>query len=251
MNNKEKNNLNIFKYESYINEPYIILYDLIEPIKLKYSLINNRFYNFNNINKKYTKETAESYYLNSNYISYFLSWCKMINNDTHIISYYGLKKRMQQYGIDSNFKHLILLNINNKDIIDIIKLSFLVKAIKYIINKKESENLLDNMNQKESSIFSSKSSLNNISFNESRKEKILYAIQSILYPNEILSVSKTFFEFFYQNLLFYTKVMFIKFKLIKDYMNLNESFNINNKYPSSKIFLKEIIKCHFKSIYII
>ena len=243
MNNKEKNNLNIFKYESYINEPYIILYDLIEPIKLKYSLINNRFYNFNNINKKYTKETAESYYLNSNYISYFLSWCKMINNDTHIISYYGLKKRMQQYGIDSNFKHLILLNINNKDIIDIIKLSFLVKAIKYIINKKESENLLDNMNQKESSIFSSKSSLNNISFNESRKEKILYAIQSILYPNEILSVSKTFFEFFYQNLLFYTKVMFIKFKLIKDYMNLNESFNINNKYPSSKIFLKEIIKC--------
>jgi hypothetical protein len=119
----------------------------------------------------------------------------------------------------------------------------LVKAIKYIINKKESENLLDNMNQKESSIFSSKSSLNNISFNESRKEKILYAIQSILYPNEILSISKTFFEFFYQNLLFYIKVMFIKFKLIKDYMNLNESFNINNKYPSSKIFLKDIIKC--------
>ena len=80
MNNKEKNNLNIFKYESYINEPYIILYDLIDPIKLKYSLINNRFYNFNNINKKYTKETAELFYLNSNYISYFSNWCKMINS---------------------------------------------------------------------------------------------------------------------------------------------------------------------------
>ena len=251
INNKEKNNLNIFKYESYINEPYIILYDLIDPIKLKYSLINNRFYNFNNINKKYNKDSVELYYLNSNYISYFSTWCKMINNDTHIISYYGLKKKMKQYGVDSNLRHLILLNIKNKNIIDIIKLSFLVEAIKYIINKEEYENVFDNMNQKESSIFSSKSSLNNnTSFNEKRKEKILYVIQSILYPNEIISISKNFFEIFYQNLLFYTKVMFIKFKLIKDYLSLNESFNINNIYPSSKVFLKDIIKCARKKPFI-
>ena len=251
INNKEKNNLNIFKYESYINEPYIILYDLIDPIKLKYSLINNRFYNFNNINKKYNKDSVELYYLNSNYISYFSTWCKMINNDTHIISYYGLKKKMKQYGIDSNLRHLILLNIKNKNIIDIIKLSFLVEAIKYIINKEEYENVFDNMNQKESSIFSSKSSLNNnTSFNEKRKDKILYVIQSILYPNEIISISKNFFEIFYQNLLFYTKVMFIKFKLIKDYLSLNEAFNINNIYPSSKVFLKDIIKCARKKPFI-
>ena len=251
INNKEKNNLNIFKYESYINEPYIILYDLIDPIKLKYSLINNRFYNFNNINKKYNKDSVELYYLNSNYISYFSTWCKMINNDTHIISYYGLKKKMKQYGIDSNLRHLILLNIKNKNIIDIIKLSFLVEAIKYIINKEEYENVFDNMNHKESSIFSSKSSLNNnTSFNEKRKEKILYIIQSILYPNEIISISKNFFEIFYQNLLFYTKVMFIKFKLIKDYLSLNEAFNINNIYPSSKVFLKDIIKCARKKPFI-
>ena len=251
INNKEKNNLNIFKYESYINEPYIILYDLIDPIKLKYSLINNRFYNFNNINKKYNKDSVELYYLNSNYISYFSTWCKMINNDTHIISYYGLKKKMKQYGIDSNLRHLILLNIKNKNIIDIIKLSFLVEAIKYIINKEEYENVFDNMNQKESSIFSSKSSLNNnTSFNEKRKEKILYIIQSILYPNEIISISKNFFEIFYQNLLFYTKVVFIKFKLIKDYLSLNESFNINNIYPSSKVFLKDLIKCARKKPFI-
>ena len=37
--------------------------------------------------------------------------------------------------------------------------------------------------------------------------------------------------------------MFIKFKLIKDYLSLNESFNINSIYPSSKVFLKDIIKC--------
>ena len=238
---KEKNNLSIFKYESYVNEPYTILYDLIKPIKLKYSQIKENLNLFNNNKNK--DEASEFSCSNSSYIFYFSRWCKMINDNTRIISYYNLKQKMKQYGIDSNFKHLILFNINNKDILDIIKISFLIKAIKYAINKKENENLFNDMNQKDSSIFSSKSSLINNSLNEKRKEMILYAIQSILYPNDILSVNKTFFEFFYSNLVFYIKIFFVKFKLINDYISINESFNINKKYPSSKIFLKHIIKC--------
>ena len=240
-NNKEKSNLNIFKYESYINEPYIILYDLTEPIKLKYSLVKPNIPNFQ-ITKN-TKESSELFYLKNNYISYFINWCQMINNNIHIESYFSLKQSMKRYGIDRDFKHLILLNINQKNTINIIKISFLNKAIKYIINKKECDNLLNNMNQKVSSIFSSKSTLNKCSFNEIRREMILYAIQSILYPTEVLSSNKTFFESFYQDLLFFTKIMFIKFHLINEYMSLNETFNINNKYPSPKIFLKQIIKC--------
>ena len=240
--NQETNNFNIFKYESYINEPYIILYDLVEPSKLKYSLIKNnpKFIKYKNNN--YIKESSDLYYINSNYVSYFTNWCKMINNNNHILSYYNLKKNMKRYGIASILKHLILYNIDNKDISDILKISFLVKFIKYIINKKESDNLLDSMKQKGSSIYSSLSSLNNNSLNEIRKENILYAIQSILYPNEVLSINKNFVESFYQNLVFYTKILFIKFKLINEYLSLNDSYNIHNKYSSPKIFLKQIIK---------
>ena len=241
-NNQEKNNFGILKYETYINEPYIILYDLIEPIKLKYSLIKSKS-NMNEYkNSKRNKYSSEVFSLNNNYMSYFTNWCNMINNNIHITSYNHLKKNMKRYGIDTNLKYLILLNIDNKDILDIIKISFLVKAIKYIINKKESENLLDNFNQKGTSIYSSKSSLYNNSFNETRKEMLLYSIQSILYPNEALSTNKSFVENFYQNLVFYTKILFIKFKLIHNYMSLKESFNIINKYPTSKTFLKQIIK---------
>ena len=71
---------------------------------------------------------------------------------------------------------------------------------------------------------------------------LLYSIQSILYPNEALSTNKSFVENFYQNLVFYTKILFIKFKLIHNYMSLKESLNIINKYPTSKTFLKQIIK---------
>ena len=238
---KEKNNFNILKYEKNINEPYIILYDLIEPIKLKYSLIKKSKINFFN-KKKNDKESPDTYIKRTDYISYFMSWCKMINNNAHIKSYYGLKRNMEKYGIDTNLKHLLLLNLNNKDIIDIIKISFLIKAIKYTINKKENDNLFNNLNNNDSNIFSSKLSLNNKSFNEIRKEMILYGIQSILYPNEILSINKTFFEIFYQNLVFYTKIMFIKFKLIDDYIFVNKQFNIKKLFSSNKIFLKQIIK---------
>ena len=244
-NNIEKNSFSIFKYESYVNEPYIIIYDLIEPIKLKYSLIKSKNNFYNNENNKLIKDSSDLYYLNSNYMSYFMNYCKMINNDNHIISYNNLKQNMKRFGINTNLRHLVLLNIDNKEIIDIIKLSFLVKIIKYIIDKKNSGILLDNINnnQKGSSIFSSKSSLYNNSLKEIRKEIIMYSIQSILYPNEVLSINKSFVESFYQNLVFYINILFIKFKLIHDYMSLKESFNIKNKYSSPKIFLKQIIKC--------
>ena len=242
-NIKNNNSFSIFKYESYINEPYLILYDLIEPLKIKYSLVKNKFNNYKYKNLKINKETSESFYLKSNYFSFFTNYCKMINDNTDIISYFSLKQNMKHYGIDTNLRHLILVIINNRNVRDIIKISLLVKAIKYVLNKKESEKILNNINQKGSNIYSSKSSLINNSFAEKRKETILNAIQSILYPTEILKNNKTFFEIFFQYLLFFIKIMLIKFRLINEYMSLNESYNINTLYSSPKSFLKRIIKC--------
>ena len=106
-NNQEKNNFGILKYETYINEPYIILYDLIEPIKLKYSLIKSKS-NLNEYkNSKRNKYSSEVFSLNNNYMSYFTNWCNMINNNIHITSYNHLKKNMKRYGIDTNLKYLI------------------------------------------------------------------------------------------------------------------------------------------------
>ena len=49
-NNSNKNNFINNKYETYVTDPYVILYDLLEPIKLRYSLIKNiiSFKNGNN-----------------------------------------------------------------------------------------------------------------------------------------------------------------------------------------------------------
>ena len=102
---------------------------------------------------------------------------------------------------------------------------------------------MDKINQKGSIIHSSKSSLLHHSSKDIREEDILYSIQSILYPSEILSTNKTFISFFYQNLVFYMKIIFLKFRLINNYLSLNDFFDLNNKYNSPKTFLKQIIKC--------
>ena len=96
-NIKNNNSFSIFKYESYINEPYLILYDLIEPLKIKYSLVKNKFNNYKYKNLKINKETSESFYLKSNYFSFFINYCKMINDNTDIISYFSLKQNMKHY----------------------------------------------------------------------------------------------------------------------------------------------------------
>ena len=136
----------------------------------------------------------DSYYLNCDYLSYCNSWCKMVNDNFTIKSYYNLKQIMTRFGINSNLKYLILNNIDNKDIIDILKIYFLAKAITFIINKKNSNILLDKINQKNSIIHSSKSSLSNNALLNIRVDDILYSIQSILYPNEVLSINKSFVE---------------------------------------------------------
>ena len=248
-NYNDKKNLNFLKYETYINKPYIILYDLTEPNKLKYSLIKN---NYNLISGKigYNKDIYDSYCTTSNYTSYLINFCKMINNNFQIKSYFNLKQIMKKFGIDTNLKYLMLFYLDNKQINDIIKIHFLVKAIGFIINKKACNNLLDKINQKTSIMHSSKSSLLNNSCKNIREEDILYSIQSILYPNEVLPINKSFVSYFYQNLVFYMKIIFLKFRLINNYLSLNNIFDFNNKYNSPKIFLKQIIKTARKKPFI-
>ena len=254
-NNTNKINYSNNRYESYVVEPYVILYDLVEPIKLKYALIKNKI-NCKNDDKN---NNNISYYLNNNYLSYFLNWCKMINNNNfNIKNYSDLKQKMNQYGIDTNLKFFTLFILKNQDIIDIIKISILSKAIKFIINKKDSEKIItiikNNNNYFDSSNYSFQNNYsNNNLFKDIHIARILYAIQSILYPNEILTKSKNFVEYFYQNLVFYINIIYIKYKLIDDHLSLgllNTSISNNNKnifykfkeYESPKLFLKEIIK---------
>ena len=85
----------------------------MEPLKLKYSQIkSNKNYvlngqnatnedinsNNNNINKKV-------YFIESDYISFFISWCKSLSkNSFNIKTYSDLKRNMKKYGINSIFK---------------------------------------------------------------------------------------------------------------------------------------------------
>jgi hypothetical protein len=240
--------------ENYIVEPYVIIYDLVDSIKLKYSLIK-RFYRENNKNKNNNLNDIVNklYFISTNYISFFSAWCEMLNkNSFNIKTYSDLKYNMNKYGISSQLKFFALININNPEIVDIIKISLLVKIIKFIFNKKDNDNILYKLNDIKNT--------NNIDlnkFSEYRKTKILYIIKCILYPNEIINQSKQFFNNLYEDLIFYVDVIFLKLKLIDGYLSLgllninknnNINMNINNickkisGFESPKDFLKHIIK---------
>ena len=73
-NNNIKNNLsNINNYwneeRNYIKGRYVILYDLIEPIKLDYSLIKQ------NKCQNDSESIYNLFFLKSNYLTFFYSWC--------------------------------------------------------------------------------------------------------------------------------------------------------------------------------
>ena len=238
-----------------IVEPYVILYDLTEPIKLKYSLIKQFNYNNNYKNNIGINSVLNKlYYLNTNYVSFFTAWCEMLNKNTYNIKNYSdLKENMNKYGISSQLKFFSLVNINNPDILDIIKISLLIKAINFIFNKKENDDIISKLSNIKSN--NNNNDMNKLS--EIRKTKILYIIKSILYPNEIIDQSKKFLINLYEELVFYVNVIFLKLKLIDGYLslgllNINKNSNLNmnintiseklSGFESPKAFLKHIIK---------
>ena len=226
-------NLFNFNYENknvslktIIKEPYVIIYDLIEPTKIKYSLIksnkdyaynetqnktnnimgitnnvNDRNSNASNEKDKENKISKRVFYLESNYLSFFMLWCKSLSQNTYNIkSYSDLKQNMNKYGINSILRFFSLAIIDNEEITDIIKISLLVKAIKFIFNKENNNNL--NKNE------------------ESIKNKLYKYIKSILYPSEILPKDHSFFDTIFKELVFYANILFLKLKLIDYYLNL-------------------------------
>ena len=236
-NNFNIKNNNNFK-ENYIKEPFVIIYDLFEPIKLKYSLIMN-----NKIKNK-KDFSINNYYSNSNYYKYFINWCKMIDkNNFSIKNYYSLKEIMKKYGIFSFLKFSILLNINNKEIVDIIKIYFLVKVIKFAFGEKSNENFLLKLN--EITCNNNLNKLLNYSLSDLHKKGILFLINSILYPNEVKNQNNKYFKsftFLYEQLIFYTNIIFIKTKVIEDYLSFNNLHKTELKvFNSPKNFLINII----------
>ena len=161
------------KSESYIVEPYLIIYNLLDSIKLKYSLIKhlhndennnkNPNNNTNNKNSHLNNIVNKLFYISSNYISYFTSWCEMLNkNSFNIKTYSDLKENMNKYGISSQLIFFALININNLEILDIIKISLLIKAIKFIFNKKDNDNILNKLNNYKNNNNSNNNSNNDI-----------------------------------------------------------------------------------------
>ena len=231
---------NITKSESCIVEPYVILYDLNSSIKLKYSLIKS-FYN-----EKNNAVLNKLYYLGTNYISFFTSWCEMLNKNSFNIKFYSdLKQNMNKYGISSQMKFFALINISNPEIIDIIKISLLVKVIKLSFYKGENDIIINKLKNLKNS---------NNKLLKYRKNKILYIINSILYSNEALSQSKSFVYNLFQDLVFYVNVIFLKLKLLDGYLslgllNINKNNNVSidelsqqiTGFDSPKNFLKHII----------
>ena len=234
--NYTKKNISI---KTKIKEPYVIIYDLIEPIKLKYSLIKcNKNYVLNgkkDINDNLNKENDKLFYLKSNYLSHFMSWCKSLSqNSFYIKTYSDLKHNMNKYGINSILRFFSLITIDNSDITDIIKISFLVRGIKFIFDKENNQN---NLNYNEEGI----------------KFIIIKYIKSILYPSEILSKDKTQFEIIFKELVFYYNILFLKLKLIDYYLNLDllSLIDIRDKKISKNIpsnFLEEKINLISKKL---
>ena len=130
---------NLFNYSynkknniiSKIKEPYAIIYDLIEPIKLKYSLIkSNKNYVLNGqnitseeINDDNNILEKKIYFIESNYFSYFISWCHSLSkNSYNIKTYSDLKINMKKFGINSLLRFFALMEIDNNEINNIIKI---------------------------------------------------------------------------------------------------------------------------------
>ena len=216
----------------YVGEHYLVIYDLIKPIKIKYSLIKN-------MNKGINKDKGNNsgsnndlfFYLKTNYISYFLAWCKALNKNSYNIKTYAqLKESMKKFGINSHLKFFSLVNIDNTEITDIIKISLLVKLIKFIFNRKD---CTLNYNNKTKYLFE-----------DERRGRIIFIIKSFLYTNEISPGENKEFEKLFEELVFYMNVFFFKLKLIDSYLYLgllNEKSlsEINISCAKKNLILKE------------
>ena len=203
-NNEEKN---------YIKGKYVILFSLIEPIKLDYSLIKN------NKAKNEIEQMNELYFLRTNYFSHFYNWCEMMNkHNFNIKSYSDLKYFMKKYSINSNLLFFSLVYIRNHEISDIIKIHLLIKIINQIF-------IRENCNIK-----------NLIS------TQIPLYIKNILFPHELSFGNETkYFHYFYSQIIFFTKVFFLKLKLIDDYIGLGLLNKKSEKSKSKKnIFINQI-----------
>ena len=236
-NNSSKNDLsnlnnNLNEEGEYIKGKYVILYDLLDPIKLDYSIIKNHKF------KNDSDSLYNLFFLKSNYFTFFNSWCEMLNkNNFNIKTYYDLKYYMKKYSINTNLLFFTLIYIRNKDISDIIKIHLLIKIIYKIFNN-------ENFNIKSKII-----------------SNIYLYIKCILYPHELSygNQRKDFYNF-YSKIVFFSTILFLKYKLIDDYMGLgllnikmdkNTTYNANNfnkkinqiipGFESPKEFIKQVI----------
>ena len=192
----------------YIKGKYTILYDLIEPIKLDYSIIKNH--------KNKNNSIHNLFYLKSHYLSLFYSWCEILNkNNFNIKNYVDLKYFMKKYSINTNLLFFALVYIKNEDISDIIKIHLLIKAIYQIFINED------------------------INIKNKVKLNIILYIKNILYPHELtFGNERKEFNYFYSKILFYGTVLFLKYKLVDDYMglgllNINIDKNIKNNINSN------------------
>ena len=247
MNHEQINNENERKeYYTYIQEPYVIIYDIIEPIKLDYSLIKSI-----KMKDNQTEVIKNIYFLRTNYINYFLSWCDMFNkNSYNIKKYQDLKYFLKKYGINQNLLFFSLIKINNKEITDIIKIHLLVKLFKYICFQKDNENALNEIKNR-IKLDENNQEVNYNNLKQNLKSKIIFYIKSVIYPNELLPIGQKFFKYIYEQLLFFSNILFFKYKLIDDYLSLGlinkeQDKNYNDIYSDYNInspqeFMKHII----------
>ena len=225
---------------------YIIQYELSNEIKLKYSIIQSVKISENNY-------ISNLFYLKSNFFQHFENWCKMISkNSYNIYTYNGIRDNMKKFGINFSLVIFSIINIQNENIVDILKIGILTKLIKLFINNEENTNLIlkiknYEINQNEN-IFDENNfeclNKEHICLANIRKEKLYYLIKSILYPNEILPKSQEYFSFIYEQLLFNLSIKHLKWKLIDEYLHTQFYSDENKKYNekfSPKLFLIDLI----------
>ena len=137
---------------------------------------------------------------------------------------------MKKFGINQILLFFALFKINNEEITDLIKIHLLVKSFKFVCFYKDNEIVLKQ--------FMKDVKYKDLNIYETLKSKIFYYIKSILYPNEILPSYQKLFKSIYKHLLFFSNILFFKFKLIDDYLFLGilnsdkNTINKNKKFYS-------------------
>jgi hypothetical protein len=200
----------------------IVMYNSINNIKLKYSLIKN--------NIDYRGSFIES----SNFGLFIENFAKLLDSNITIDNPNSLKNFFHKYGVNTSLEFFLLPKLRSVKLANLIKLNILVKTMKDFFNYHEGLNFLTkinliNMNTAGGSDnYMAENSqmlkngffefINEKSIQGTQKHKIYCMILSIL---QVSKCHKSFVKVFYEGLSYFFFFRLLKLRLLDKSTNFN------------------------------